>query len=941
MLNGLTRGLGAGAKLLIHLSTSPVGEFVTPPDTEADARIAIDDLLRQAGWNLRDKSMVATEVLAVSTAGEGTLVDRLSARPFETHAPAYDLAVAAGGFGPDRNVGGTGGEIGWVPVPSSVRLTRDYFAARVKGRSMEPVIPDGSWCLFRTDRGGTREGKTVLVWHRGCTDPALGGEFSVKKYTSRKVAVGAGTWRHREIRLEPLNPDPAFRPLVFTPEDEGNLRIIGEFIEVLDLDDVRRAGPSDTGRADYVLYDQRGRPLAVIEAKRNAINPYVAKQQALPYAKALGAPFIFLTNGERTYFWDWRNDDARQIEGFFSRRDLERLTQVQRTRKPLATIDIPEHYIRQGETRRLRPYQTDAMRALDHALELGKRHFLIELPTGTGKTDLTCLYLKRLFQAGWAERVLVLVDRDQLAQQFLEAVQDILRQHSSYWLRSGMARQEQQITVALLQTMIGRAEDYTAGYYDLVIADECHRSIYGTWQRALTRFDAIHIGLTATPANYIERNTYDFYQCQRGKPDFNYPIQDAFRKGYLAPYRFATGITEIVAAGAEVDEEYYDPVAFEKSWTNEESNRLMMREFDHLAWESYSDLAPKQRQAPGKAIVFAITKHHAARLAQYLNELHPEHKGRYAEVITSDVADARALIGKFKTEIYPMVAVSVGMLDTGFDCREVLHLVLCRRVRSPILYQQMRGRGTRMAPHIGKRGFVIYDFFRNHEYFNDSDSDIFTGAGGGHGPDGPGPPSPEPPRELLELGLDDEWLEVVTYVEVGPKGERIDKDRYRSDWQEAIQAMVGEDPLLRKIRDDESLASEEEDELARRLNQPERFFNEENLRRAYRDPGGTLIDFIRAALGKLRIKSREEKLEEAFRAWLVSRALTPQQAEYLYLLKNRGIATGRVRVEDLFEPPLAILDAAGKGIELFGEQGLRRVVDDLDDGVFRAVRHAV
>src|SRR3990172_6077238 len=129
---------------------------------------------------------------------------------------------------------------------------------------------------------------------------------------------------------------------------------------------------------------------------------------------------------------------------------------MRQTRKPLATVEIPEHYIRQGETRTVRPYQAEAMRALDHALELGKRRFLIELPTGTGKTDLVCLYLQRLINAGRAERVLFLADRDQLAKQALEAIQDILNQHSSYWLRPGMAREEQQITVCLLQTMIGR-----------------------------------------------------------------------------------------------------------------------------------------------------------------------------------------------------------------------------------------------------------------------------------------------------------------------------------------------------------------------------------------------------------------------------------------------------------------------------------------------------
>lgn len=692
--------------------------------------------------------------------------------------------------------------------------------------------------------------------------------------------------------------------------------------------------PPVAGRSDYVLLDQRGRPLAVVEAKRKAIDPYVAKQQALPYAKRIGAPFIFLANGELIYFWDYQNDDARIIDSFFSRRDLERLVQMRQDRKPLATIPIPETYTRQGETRSLRPYQHEAMQALDHALELGKRRFLIELPTGCGKTDLVVLYLKRLFQAGHAERVLFLVDREQLAKQALEAIQDLLPNYSSYWLKSGVARQEKQITVCLLQTMIGRYEEFTSGYFDVVVADECHRSIYGAWQTALTHFDAFHVGLTATPAIYIERNTFRFYHCKNDTPDFAYTIQEAFEQGFLVPYKFATGITTLVSEGADIDEVHYDPAEFERKWTNEASNRLMMEEFDRLAWENYKGLAPHQQVGPGKAVVFAITKHHAARLAHYLNELHPEYKGSYAEVITSDVADAGELIRRFKREEYPQVAVSVGMLDTGFDCRELLHLVMCRRVRSPILYQQMRGRGTRTAPRIDKKKFVIYDFFRNHEYFNDSDTDIFTGTGGGgsHGPR----PTPPNPRELIELGLEDEWLDAVHYIEVGPDGERVDKREYVTEWEKAVRQKIATDPVLVKIKAGEPLTDEEETALAERLNQPERYFNEDNLRRAYREPSGNLIDFIRAALGTLKLKSREERVEENFRAWLVAKNLSPAQAQYLSLLKNRGLVKGKVELDDLFSPPLSILGAANTGIELFGEQGLKTLLDEINQTVLTA-----
>lgn len=691
-----------------------------------------------------------------------------------------------------------------------------------------------------------------------------------------------------------------------------------------------------TGRADYVLLDQRGRPLAIIEAKKQAIQPYTAKQQALPYAKQIGAPFIFLTNGELIYFWDYQNDDARIVNSFFSRRDLERLVHMRAERKPLATVPIPDTYLRQGETRSLRPYQKEAMQALDRTVELGKRRFLIELPTGCGKTDLIALYLKRLVQAGQAERVLFLVDRDQLAKQAIEAIQDLLPGYSSYWLKPGMVRQEKQVTVCLLQTMIGRYHEFTSGYFDVVVMDECHRSIYGAWQAALSHFDALHIGLTATPAIYIERNTFQFYHCRDDTPDYSYPIQEAFKEGFLVPYKFATGITTLVSEGAKVDEEHYDPAEFERKWTNEASNRLMMEEFDRLAWQSYKGLAPGQKNGPGKSVVFAITKHHAARLARYLNDLHPEHKGRYAEVITSDVANADDLIRRFKQEDLPMVAVSVGMLDTGFDCREVLHLVMCRRVRSPILYQQMRGRGTRTAPHIDKEKFVIYDFFRNHEYFNDSDTDIFSGSsGGGYAPK-PKQPGGKTPRELIELGLEDEWLDAVHYIEVGPDGERVDKRDYVMDWETTVQQEAEADPIIAKVKAGDALSEEEEAQLAQRLNQPQRYFNEDNLRRAYRNPGGNLVDFIRAALGMLKIKSREERVEDNFRAWLVAKNLTPEQAQYLALLKNRGLVKGKVSLDDLFAPPLSILNAANIGIELFGEQGLRNVMDEINQSVLVA-----
>jgi type I restriction enzyme R subunit len=725
--------------------------------------------------------------------------------------------------------------------------------------------------------------------------------------------------------------DPADKQQVSTevPVTPGVNEIASAFSAALTDGDSSR---SSFGRIDYILHAADGKPLAVIEAKRIAIDPYRAKEQALAYARAVGASFIFLSNGDAIYFWDYEEGDARLVASFFSQRDLERLVHQRKNRINLALVPMIEDYIRAGEVRFVRPYQQDCMHAMDSAILLAKRRFLAELPTGTGKTDLTVLYLKRLLEAGHAERILILVDRESLARQAIDAVQELLPGYSSYWLKAGTVPQHKQITVCLIQTMMSRYRSFTSGYFDVVVTDEAHRSIYGAWRPALEYFDAFHIGLTATPARYIERNTYQFYHCEQERPDFSYPIEDAFLNQYLVRYKFAEGITQLLFDDFTEDGVEYSPSEFERRWTNPQTNELMMKEFDRLAHENFRDLAPglTDKDAPGKAIVFAITKNHATRLARILNDLHPEAKGNYAVIITSDIADPDAVIKRFKREPYPRIAVSVGMLDTGFDCREVLHLVMCRRVRSPILYQQMRGRGTRTAPHIQKKGFVIYDFFKNHEYFGDTDEHTYTGSGMSTG--GSTPPTGGS-GELIELNRDDRWRERVTYVEVGPLDTRIDKDEYRSRWEQTIRQAQSSDPILAKIKDGQNLTDEEQDELSRRLNENENYFNEENLRHAYRTPEGTIIDFIRAALGLTRMKSREEQNDDNYRAWLVANQFTPEQASFLSMLKARGIANGHVELGELFEPPLVHFNAPEKASQLFGTD-LKDVVAGMNTEVF-------
>ncbi len=226
-----------GARVADGVTMGEVRQM-TRHETEADAPIAIDHLVRQAGWDPADKSAVRAEVAVAPWSHTTGVVDRSRARRFGIHAPVYDLVTAAGAFGADAPVSQLPEERGWIAVPEHVRLTRDYFVARAEGRSMQPTIPNRSWCLFRADRTGSRHGKLVLVWHRGSTDPALGGEFSVKRYVSTKVRNADGTWTHSEIRLEPLNPDPAAsRPLA--PEHRRPHTALGVMMAVREIAEFR------------------------------------------------------------------------------------------------------------------------------------------------------------------------------------------------------------------------------------------------------------------------------------------------------------------------------------------------------------------------------------------------------------------------------------------------------------------------------------------------------------------------------------------------------------------------------------------------------------------------------------------------------------------------------------------------------------------------------
>ncbi len=554
--------------------------------------------------------------------------------------------------------------------------------------------------------------------------------------------------------------------------------------------------------ADYALCDRHGRSLAVIEAKRFSTDPGSAAAQARRYAEQLGVPYIFLANGHETLFWEWQREAfPRPVKTFFKQDDLERRAATQVLRVAPAGIPIDTRIAG-------RDYQTACIDTLCREMAAGRRKLLVEMATGTGKTRTAAALIKRLFQAHSITRVLFLVDRIPLARQAVDALTEHLPDYPAYVLRAGRRFQdEKRITVTTLQSMVNIYRDYSSGYFDLVISDECHRSIYGKWSGVLKHFDGIQIGLTATPCvarpeelgdgddedGLAVRDTLRFFEVER--PTFSYRLREAIADGHLAPYQIykaktvrtvsedgftvtrdeldwtamdATTHAELTLLFGTQPAIVVDPGALERRFTIPERNRAIVREFRKVYDHGYLDKQGLQRKPLiGKTIVFAVTKRHAAFLAELFDQAFADRKPdpaiRYADYVVSglgpdDSTDGLTKIQRFKKEPFPQILVSVNMLDTGFDCPEVVNLIFARYTRSTILYQQMRGRGTRKLP--GKPLFTLFDFVGVSDLHGDAD----IWGEGGVIRETPRRPPPVP-RRLLALDIDDhidpasrEWI---------------------------------------------------------------------------------------------------------------------------------------------------------------------------------------
>lgn len=510
----------------------------------------------------------------------------------------------------------------------------------------------------------------------------------------------------------------------------------------------------DGGKADYALFDRQGRALGVLEAKSTSVSLSAGEAQGQRYADQLGVPFIFLSNGEEVWFRD-RDQDAhfRRVETVFSQDDMVRRKAARDIRRNPLDIPIDTRIAGGGG----RDHQSACIEKLCQEIGTGRRKMLVEMATGTGKTRTAAALLKRLFDANWITRALFVVDRNTLAIQAEDAFAEHLPQLPCYRVpRTGRRFQdEKRVTIVTLQTLVNEYEKYSSGYFDLIVIDECHRSIYGQWRRALDHFDGIKIGLTATPCVMRDdpeiadedkvaiRDTLRFFEVNR--PTYSYSMSEAIADGHLVPYEIYRAMTARTAAAdgftvrrseidwnaldeatraemerlfGDSDDLVVDPTALERKFTIPERNRAMVREFREVLEQGYTGPNGIRRAPePGKTIVFAVTKRHAETLARMFDDAFADKKPspavRYADFVVSglgqdDSVDGPAKIKRFKKEAFPQILVSVNMLDTGFDCPEVRNLVMARFTHSAILYQQMRGRGTRLAP--GKDRFTMWDF---------------------------------------------------------------------------------------------------------------------------------------------------------------------------------------------------------------------------------------
>ena len=505
------------------------------------------------------------------------------------------------------------------------------------------------------------------------------------------------------------------------------------------------------GYVDYVLFGKDGLPLAVVEAKRSSKDPNIGRKQAVLYADCLERkfgrrPMMFTTNGFETYFWDDRSSPQRKVSGIFSKDDLQKLMNRRTERLDLMAIPIDDKITD-------RYYQKEAIRAVCEQIGLGFRKHLLVMATGTGKTRTASSLTDVLSRGKHVTNVLFLADRTALVKQAKDDFKNYLPDMSLCNLCSNKDDRSARIVFSTYPTMLNAIDDmkakdgqrmFTPAHFDLIIIDESHRSIFKKYRAIFEYFDAIMVGLTATPKTDVDRNTYDFFEMEHGVPTYAYDYETAvYTDHVLVPYYNYEVKTKFLEEGityddlSDEDKERYEDDFIEDGLMPDciPSAQLNKFVFNETTVDTVlQDLMERGIRVEGgdrlgKTIIFAQNKRHAEFVLERFNKLYPQYCGVFAQRVICDDTYAQTIIDTFKVpDKMPIIAVSVDMMDTGIDVPQCVNLVFFKKVRSKAKFWQMIGRGTRLCKgltctdqidgeYTDKKRFLIFDYCGNFEYF--------------------------------------------------------------------------------------------------------------------------------------------------------------------------------------------------------------------------------
>jgi superfamily II DNA or RNA helicase len=697
---------------------------------------------------------------------------------------------------------------------------------------------------------------------------------------------------------------------------------------LLDSRQVRLELNTATGRADYVLLGPHG-PLCVLEAKREDADPYEAKEQARGYAENMKAPFVMMSNGREHWFWNYERAgerDAYRIERMPSQADLVRLRfKNLKPPRPLSTEVLTGDYLKPFKPDvTLRRYQINAIDAIAAQFDRDrKRKFLLEMATGTGKTLLCAALIRRFLATRNAERVLFIVDRIELAKQTMEDFGVVLRDYQPVIYKSARRRPGEllgsSVVVATIQSLLVDRRfrtEFTPFHFDLVINDEAHRSIYGDAREVVQFFQGTRIGLTATPKAYLKnidveqmgrekpkalearelRDTYRYFGCEPGMPTYRYDIIDAV-KDPEGPFLCMPKIFDV---RSDITTQALD----EKGWAvvvNEQEENFKIQDLERKIFTPERNTVMCQaflknaQHDPageiGKSIIFAVNQRHATNLTEILNGLQPG----LAMTITSRIPESSDLAKEFRDgKRTERVAVSVDMLSTGYNCRDLLNVVLMRPVFSPTEYIQIKGRGTRLFTfrlqntEYEKKFYFLLDFCGVAAYFEEKydysiplplprgkpegpeakaatdragksgkesgtgkqDDTVTTGDGVGAG---------KRPGIPIWQGRDIVVSEEIRII--GPEGEKVDVMTFRGSFVRDVKEFARRDGEFREavdVQDDDAVETLLQERFFHR---PEMFYSADKLVTAYGVPAPTPA-FVYDALGRRPLPTRDQVVED-------------------------------------------------------------------------------